>query len=619
MADLRRLLHELTSLREDLLNLEEAHRGTLDTIPPDDRDSASNLLHYLALRRHDLRPLQSDLSRCGLSSLGRAEAHVLPNLDAVIAAVRMMLGENSCADADDYGVGSGSARLENRANRTLGVLGDDRASRIMVTMPRQAADDPAWIERLARAGMNLARINTAHDGPAEWTAIVENVRRAEQATGRRILVAFDLAGPKVRTGPIADGPRVVRVRPERDDLGRVVEPALVAFVTEIGAASARGIDRSIDEIPVDRTELLLAAKSGDAIVLTDARRRKRRLRVEETLRLDDALVVVASTDRTSYLVPGLALELVRDGTTVEQAVVGELPAVAIPIRLAVGERLRVHAEPTPGESAQPATRNKPARLAHVGCEVPEIFRDVQVGQRILFDDGDIQGVIRSVEESAFEVEVTRLASPVGKLRAEKGLNLPDTALEVRALTDEDRANLAVIAEHADLVSMSFVQRPEDVDDLVEALEELGRPDVGIVLKIETRRAFRSLPSLLLRSLQRRSEVAVMVARGDLAVEVGFERLSELQEEILWLAEAAHVPTIWATQVLESLAKTGVPSRAEVTDAVAGTRAECVMLNKGAHIDEAVDFLVDVIARARGHQEKKTPMLRRLQVADFDRV
>jgi pyruvate kinase len=82
------------------------------------------------------------------------------------------------------------------------------------------------------------------------------------------------------------------------------------------------------------------------------------------------------------------------------------------------------------------------------------------------------------------------------------------------------------------------------------------------------------------------------------VEVGYERLAELQEEILWLCEASHAPAIWATQVLDTLAKTGVPSRAEVTDAAAAVAAECVMLNKGPFVDEAVRVLSDVLRRMR---------------------
>ena len=105
--------------------------------------------------------------------------------------------------------------------------------------------------------------------------------------------------------------------------------------------------------------------------------------------------------------------------------------------------------------------------------------------------------------------------------------------------------------------------------------------------------------------------AVMIARGDLAIAIGYQRLAEIQEEILWLCEAAHIPVIWATQVLENLVKEGIPSRAEMTDAAMGERAECVMLNKGAFVAEAVTILDDVLTRMQEHQLKKTPQLRAL--------
>ena len=109
-------------------------------------------------------------------------------------------------------------------------------------------------------------------------------------------------------------------------------------------------------------------------------------------------------------------------------------------------------------------------------------------------------------------------------------------------------------------------------------------------------------------------VGVMIARGDLAVECGYERLAEAQEEILWISEAAHVPVVWATQVLETLTKTGRPTRAEITDAAMGERAECVMLNKGPYVVEAVRTLDDILRRMEAHQDKKRSMLRKLGVA-----
>jgi hypothetical protein len=109
-------------------------------------------------------------------------------------------------------------------------------------------------------------------------------------------------------------------------------------------------------------------------------------------------------------------------------------------------------------------------------------------------------------------------------------------------------------------------------------------------------------------------VGVMIARGDLAVECGYQRLAEVQEEILWVCEAAHMPVIWATQVLESLAKNGIPSRAEITDAAMGERAECVMLNKGPYIVTTVRILGDILRRMQPYHEKKNSLLRKLHLA-----
>src|SRR5450432_2621442 len=176
-------------------------------------------------------------------------------------------------------------------------------------------------------------------------------------------------------------------------------------------------------------------------------------------------------------------------------------------------------------------------------------------------------------------------------------------MTVPSLTNDDRRALAFVAKHADAVSLSFVRAPEDVRSLHQELARLGRPDLGVVLKIETREGFESLPRLLLEGL-RRPALGVMIARGDLAVEVGFERLAELQEEILWLCEASHVPAIWATQVLDTLARTGVPSRAEVTDAAASVAAE------------GVTALADILRRMEKHHYKKRSLFRKLSVSTF---
>ncbi len=110
---------------------------------------------------------------------------------------------------------------------------------------------------------------------------------------------------------------------------------------------------------------------------------------------------------------------------------------------------------------------------------------------------------------------------------------------------------------------------------------------------------------------KRRRIGVMIALGDLAIECGYERLAELQEEILWLCEAAHLPVIWATQVLEQLATSGLPSGAEISDAAMSERAECVMLNKGPYINDAVVAIDNILQRMARHHYKKNALLRNL--------
>ncbi len=199
------------------------------------------------------------------------------------------------------------------------------------------------------------------------------------------------------------------------------------------------------------------------------------------------------------------------------------------------------------------------------------------------------------------------------MQKEKGINFPGTALRLSPLTPDDLKNLDFVSEHADIVSYSFVQEPKDIAFLQSELikRRPDRPPMPIVAKIETQLAFDNLPDLIVQAAGA-NPFAVMIARGDLAVEVGYERLSEVQEEILWLCEAAHVPVIWATQVLESLVKRGMPSRGEFTDAAMAQRAECVMLNKGPFIQEGIVVLDNVLRRMETHQHKRSTQLRPLK-------
>jgi pyruvate kinase len=286
----------------------------------------------------------------------------------------------------------------------------------------------------------------------------------------------------------------------------------------------------------------------------------------------------------------------------DRTTIGELPPTEQAIPLSFGATLRLTKDCAPAsiDDRQPS----------IGCTLPEVFDGAAVGDRILFDDGKLAGIVNAVDPDHLDVQITQPRSGVVKLKAGKGINVPGMDLPASALTEQDLVDLATVAEIADVVQLSFVREPADVVQLLDELASLGVPQLGVVLKIETPQAFRNLPKLLLTAM-RHQHVGVMIARGDLAVESGYERMAELQEETLWLCEAAHLPVIWATQVLEQLAKTGRPSRAEITDAAMSERAECVMLNKGPYIVDAVLALDDILGRMASLEYKNNSLLRHL--------
>ena len=600
----RALIDELAAVRAELLGREAALAPMIGKVSPAFLPSARNLAHYLALRQQDRRPLQDKLARLGVSSLGRAESHVMANLNKVSGILHRLGGMpwHPRSEDEPVGIKSSSRLLAHHAADLLGPSPADRAVRIMVTLPSDAATDFGMLRELVESGMDIARINCAHDAPEDWCAMADNVRRAAKAAGRPVRILMDLGGPKLRTGAIAPAPPVLKLRPLRDAYGRVVEPAHVGL-RPAGQTSA--VPGALSHIGVAEPWLCQLAE-GDRIDLIDARGAPRTLFVVRAG--DDG--VLASCARTAYLTPETRLQRRGKGGRKRTTLPVELPVRPGYIHLERGSRLRLTRSGTASPAPARGDRSAVSAPLAIACTLPEVFSQVAVGERIWFDDGRIGGVIAAIEAEWLEVEITQARAGGEKLAADKGINLPDSRLELPALTAKDIEDLGSVVREADLVGLSFVQRAADIDTLRSRLHELGSPDLGILLKIETRRGFENLPELLLAAMAGKA-AGVMIARGDLAVECGYERLAEVQEEILWAAEAAHMPVVWATQVLETLAKTGMPSRAEITDAAMGERAECVMLNKGPFIGEAMRTLDDILRRMQDHQSKKRPLLRAL--------
>ncbi len=276
-----------------------------------------------------------------------------------------------------------------------------------------------------------------------------------------------------------------------------------------------------------------------------------------------------------------------------------------------GEHIILTKRKTLGKKSKFGKANEQLEKAEVGVSLNEIIEDAKIGDIILFDDGMIKSKVISKKEDELGLIITDCYKT--KLSSHKGINLPNTILNLPALTEKDIEYLPFICKHADIVGYSFVRTGSDVKKLYAELEKNKAENIGVVFKIENKEAFENLPEILFEGMKR-NKIGVMIARGDLAVEIGFDRVSEVQNQILWLCEAAHVPIIWATQVLENLAKTGMPTRAEISDAALGAQAECVMLNKGPYINDAIKILKDILIRMEGHSFKKKNELRALNVS-----
>jgi pyruvate kinase len=600
LAAIDATIEELFSLRAELLALQTQRLDVLRAVHPDHAAGAVNLVHYLGLRRRDVRALQERLAWLGVSSLGRAESHVLANLDKVLGVLHRLAGRawSPRSQEEPAGMRTAARLLESHAAALLGPAPVGRSVRVMVTLDSRAGADYPLVHGMLAAGVDCVRINCAHDDQAVWAAMLANVVRARQALQRPCRILFDLAGPKLRVGEIEPRPAVLKLRPVRDEFGQVVTPARVLLQSFPGTAA------DAPWIEVD-ARWLTALAEGERIDLTDARGARRTLSAGALLGSSRW----AQTRHTAYIEPGTALQRERPGAAPDVARVLAVPEIEGTLRLRQGDALIMTRSGT-GRRAQLDAQGRVSRPACVACTLPAVLGQVHPGERVWFDDGRIGGVIRHVQGGEVHVEITVAREEGEKLTADKGINLPDSTLDLAALTDKDLEDLEFVARHGDMVGLSFVRRAGDVDLLQGHLARLNASDLGIVLKIENRSAFARLPELLLAGMRSRS-LGVMIARGDLAVEVGWERLAEVQEEILWLAEAAHVPVIWATQVLETLTKRGLPSRAEITDAAMGERAECVMLNKGPHILDAVQALGDILCRMQAHQHKKRAMLRQL--------
>jgi pyruvate kinase len=379
-------------------------------------------------------------------------------------------------------------------------------------------------------------------------------------------------------------------------------------------------DESYGLVTPEEAEVCLPASSkwlnrlakGDRIHFVDTSDRDRYLEVIHI----EKHGVWAQSMNSAFVATGTILQHLSEhlpSPNPHETLIGVIPNIEGHLLLQCGDRLLLTPTMEPSTNAQLDKSGCVRRPARIGCTLPENFKDIRVGDSVWLDEGKIGGVVEQKDDSGLTIHILHARPNGEKLKGDKGINFPDSILRIPAMTKRDRINLRFVVEHADLVAMSFSSNRQDVVDLLNEIELIGNRRPGILLKIETRRGFENLPDMLLEAMKAPA-CGVIIARGDLAVEFGYQRLAEVQEEILRMCEAAHTPVILATQGLEKLAKQGIPSRVEISDTAMLNRAECVMLKKGTHILEAVEALDNILCRMQRQQNKKRSVVRELKLA-----
>lgn len=613
-TSLNELNRGVDSLLTMLSEVDQDKRDRIDAADAEHREGVRNVQHFARLQADDARHIVAQLRAVGIRVSDQA-----PVADQLRAAKTMLqnLGGQSSDDGGAEGESYDITRLaaaiersqEQLASNSSALLGEPRdgmPSCVMVTLPTEAADDPDLVQSFADAGMDIARINCAHDTPEAWRAMAANVRAASTRVGRDIKISMDLPGPKLRVGAIEPGPRIARTRVTRTKTGRILTPSKL-WITPFDhnattpAPVPEGLPgRPTLAIQVD-PEWLQTVNEGDELSMLDARGSKRYMTVHKVT--DEG--VLAYGRRNVYLANGSLVACQYIKTRIHGIGRSEQR-----VHVDVGSRLTLTSDPTPTDP----TDDIPA----VNCGEPQAIRSLDVGSIVLFDDAKIECEVTSVtragekdaegntaEYDSAELVAVHTREGGKNLREGRGIHFPGIHVPLPAMTDEDRAILPEIVRTANIIAPSYVRSAEDLTEILDAIEkeidvaasENEDPaavsarirNLGVMLKIESEECYNDLPNVVTELLRHRNS-GVMIARGDLAMELGFSRMSEAREQIMDVANAAHIPTIFATQVLETMAKSGLPSRAEITDADVALRTQGVMLNKGTHIPDAINIL-----------------------------
>ncbi|MDN6309630.1 MAG: pyruvate kinase [Flavobacteriaceae bacterium] len=601
---LQEILTIIDSVIEKISEFESKYRTQLDNVHPNYTQSAENLIHYLALRTFDISHLQEKLDEIGLPVSPESKTSILQRLVSFKSIINSLLGNKLIMDKKTHLTEKKAQMIQARNSKMIfGTIKNKRNTAIMITQPTEAATDKSFVKSLSKLGMDCARVNCAHDDAIVWKQIIDNIREVDKTCK----ITMDLAGLKIRTGEIQPGAKVVHIKPKKDMLGQVIAPARV-WMAPKGIEPPKG--KQVDAVITVNEEWVRKSEKGAKIVFKDARGKKRKIHIDGK----ESQGIWGVCKKSAFVTIETILNVFFEKeSTSEIHRIHDLQSLEEIIFLSKGDLLRLDKEAILGAPTQRHANGAVAEVAHISCTIPEILNNVSEGDPIFFNDGKIGGEVIETASKHLMIEITQAKKKGGKLRADKGINLPSTKIDFGGLTKKDKKDLKFVVKNADIINFSFVNNKHDVEALLDELKKL-QADIGIVLKIETMDAYRNLPSILLKAMEN-YPVGVMIARGDLAIETGWKNFAIIQEEIMQVCNAAQLPGIWATQVLENLTKKGIPTRAEITDAAMAQRAECVMLNKGPYLEQAVKMLDQILCKMQGIHDKKKTLLPRLEFND----
>ena len=598
-------LADIESIRPELLTAREK------VTPGHPRyQSLLNLKQYLILRSRDRTELQEKLFLMSLSSLGRSYAHVAASIDTLYDQIRSSLFQDEIsaeqmALVHHLTIGESIALASRNSSVLFGGKESAKLSQqttaVMVTLPSHAADNGGeLIYGLAETGVNVFRINTAHDSPQAWKAMADVIAaiNAGRIDNNKVKIFVDLAGPKIRTGRIRkiDLPVVIG---SNKGMKEVHLFAGGTFTTCPETTDARTLRKEPARIAVEK-KFFAKLKEDTRLKVIDSNKKKVFITITE---LHDNYAK-GMIEKKAYLDHTAKLYRKR-----HQGAVLNVEMQAEPIRLYKNDLLVISELDVEGRAAVCSEEGSVVEPALISSSFRGIVPYVKVGEKVFVDDGKIGLEVIAKDEHSITCKVTHAKAGGTLLKEEKGINFPDTRIKTAALTEKDIENALSVIDFVDHLSISFCQSAKDVRDLQKLLADNNRSDIGIIAKIETKQAISKMPEIL-EQLLGWEKSGVMIARGDLAIEVGFQNMAHIQEALLDICDAAHMPVIWATQVLESQMKNNLPSRAEVTDAAMAGRAECVMLNKGPFATDTISVLIHILDDMHSLFKKNRQLLKK---------